>query len=135
MQISKLLLNIRKDRQTIMTSATWPLYIRRLAFSCMKNPYKVVMDSLDLAATHFVVQIIEIMSEEEKFERLTKFILEKLRPVDKAIIFCEKKDRADHLTCEFILQGLKCQAIHGNCKQRALDYFDTNAAKILITTG
>lgn len=41
-QIRKLLLDIRDDRQTVMTSATWPAGVRRLASSYMKNPYQVV---------------------------------------------------------------------------------------------
>lgn len=35
-QIRKLLLDIRPDRQTVMTSATWPPGVRRLASSYMK---------------------------------------------------------------------------------------------------
>jgi len=40
-EIRKILLDIRPDRQTIMTSATWPLGVRRLATSYMKNPIRV----------------------------------------------------------------------------------------------
>jgi ATP-dependent RNA helicase DDX43 len=132
-------LDIREDRQTIMTSATWPPGVRRLASSYMKNPFQVVVGSLDLAATHSVVQCIEIMNEEDKFERIMKFVLEELKPIDKVIIFCGKKDRADHLSCDFTLHGLKCQALHGNREQidreQALDDIKTGAVKILIATG
>lgn len=37
-QIRKFLLNIRPDRQTVMTSATWPPGVRRLAEKYMINP-------------------------------------------------------------------------------------------------
>ena len=40
-EIRKILIDIRPDRQTIMTSATWPLGVRRLATSYMKNPIRV----------------------------------------------------------------------------------------------
>ena len=40
-QIRKVLLDIRPDRQTIMTSATWPENVRRLARQYMNNPVTV----------------------------------------------------------------------------------------------
>jgi ATP-dependent RNA helicase DDX43 len=47
-QIRKLLLDIRPDRQTVMTSATWPPEVRRLATSYMTDPVTVFIGSLDL---------------------------------------------------------------------------------------
>lgn len=66
-QIRKILLDIRPDRQTVMTSATWPAGVRRLAQSYMSNPIQVCVGSLDLAATHTVEQTIEIIEEDDKF--------------------------------------------------------------------
>lgn len=73
-QIRKVLLDIRPDRQTIMTSATWPTGVRRLAQRYMKNPIQVCVGSLDLAAVHSVEQIIEILDENDKFDRVIYFI-------------------------------------------------------------
>lgn len=70
-QIRKILLDIRPDRQTIMTSATWPPGVRRLAQSYMSNPIQIFVGSLDLAATHTVKQLIEIMDDEDKWERVS----------------------------------------------------------------
>lgn len=70
-QIRKLLLDIRPDRQTVMTSATWPAGVRRLAESYMKNPTQVYVGTLDLAAVHSVSQVIEIMDEDDKFDRVS----------------------------------------------------------------
>ncbi len=47
-QIMKILLDIRPDRQTVMTSATWPPDVRRLSNSYLKNPFQVYVGSLDL---------------------------------------------------------------------------------------
>ncbi|PNF17555.1 hypothetical protein B7P43_G15556 [Cryptotermes secundus] len=66
-QIRKVLLDIRPDRQTIMTSATWPEGVRRLAQSYMKNPIQVFIGTLDLAAVHSVTQTIEIVEEDDKY--------------------------------------------------------------------
>lgn len=98
-QIRKSLLDIRPDRQTIMTrfvsayknlcininhrnfliifyllnSATWPPGVRRLAESYMKNPITVCVGSLDLKAVHTVTQKIWIVDEEEKTDVVCKF--------------------------------------------------------------
>lgn len=69
-QIRKFLLNVRPDRQTVMTSATWPPGVRRLAERYMINPIQVCVGSLDLAAVHSVEQVIEIMNEDEKYYRV-----------------------------------------------------------------
>ena len=45
-QIRKTLLDIRPDRQTVMTSATWPAAVRRLAQSYMKDPVTVFIGRL-----------------------------------------------------------------------------------------
>lgn len=73
-QIRKVLLDIRPDRQTIMTSATWPPGVRRLAQSYMSNPIQVCVGSLDLAATHSVRQVVEVVEEEDKFYMVRSFI-------------------------------------------------------------
>ena len=132
------MLDIRDDRQTVMTSATWPAGVRRLASSYMKNPFQVFIGSLDLAATHTVTQKIEIMEEEEKFYRILRFAKEEMQPNDKAIIFCGRKDGADSLSCEFVLKGINCQSIHGNREQsdreQALADIKSGEVKILIAT-
>jgi len=137
-QIRKILLDIRDDRQTIMTSATWPAGVRRLASSYMKNPYQVVIGSLDLAATHTVTQRIEIMDEDDKYERIVRFAEKELGKNEKAIIFCGKKDRADSLSCDFVLKGIQCQSIHGNREQcdreQALEDIKSGEVNILIAT-
>lgn len=49
-QIRKILLDIRPDRQTVMTSATWPPGVRRLASSYMTDPVTIFVGSLDLVS-------------------------------------------------------------------------------------
>ncbi|XP_065372521.1 probable ATP-dependent RNA helicase DDX43 [Calliphora vicina] len=136
-QIRKILLDIRPDRQTVMTSATWPAGVRRLAQSYMNNPIQVCVGSLDLAATHTVEQIIEIMEEEDKFYTAKRFI-KNMKPDDKIIIFCGKKVRADDLSSDLTLDGYMCQCIHGSRDQadreQAIADITSGEVKILIAT-
>lgn len=71
-QIRKVMLNIRPDRQTVMTSATWPAGVRRLAENYMNNPIQVCIGSLDLAAVHSVTQIVKFMDENDKFDMVSR---------------------------------------------------------------
>merc|ERR1719245_627333 len=57
-QIRKILLDIRPDRQTVMTSATWPAAVRRMATTYMNDPVTIFIGSLDLAAVQSVSQNI-----------------------------------------------------------------------------
>lgn len=115
-QIRKFLLNIRPDRQTIMTSATWPQGVRRLAEKYMRNPIQVCVGTLDLAAVHSVEQIVDIIDVNEKFDKVMDFV-RNMSATEKAIIFCGKKARADDLSSEMSLAGMAVQCIHGDREQ------------------
>ncbi|KAL3171029.1 hypothetical protein MRX96_013919 [Rhipicephalus microplus] len=116
-QIKKVLLDIRPDRQTVMTSATWPEGVRRLAQQYMNKPFQVFVGSLDLALLGF---------------------LESMQPDDKVIVFADKKVMVDHLSSEFALSGVNCQSIHGDrdqCdREQALEDLRSGAVRILIAT-
>lgn len=136
-QIRKIMLDIRPDRQTVMTSATWPPGVRRLAQSYMSNPIQVCVGSLDLAATHTVHQIIKIMDEDDKFHSIRRFV-ENMRSDDKIIVFCGKKVRADDLSSELCLKGHLVQCIHGSREQsdreQAIADITSGEVKVLIAT-
>lgn len=136
-QIMKILIDIRPDRQTIMTSATWPEGVRRLGESYMTDPVQVTVGSLDLAAVGTVHQIVEIVDEEEKRKRLLDFI-ECMETNDKVLVFAGRKTTVDHLSTDLCLLNIICQSIHGGREQydreQALDDFKLGRVRILIAT-
>ncbi|TNN33451.1 putative ATP-dependent RNA helicase DDX43 [Liparis tanakae] len=89
-QIMKILLDIRPDRQTVMTSATWPTAVRRLSRSYLKNAIMVYVGTLDLAAVNTVHQTVLIVHEEEKKSYVFDFI-RNMQPLDKVLVFVGKK--------------------------------------------
>uniref|UniRef100_A0A8C5WMV8 RNA helicase n=1 Tax=Laticauda laticaudata TaxID=8630 RepID=A0A8C5WMV8_LATLA len=133
-QIMKILLDIRPDRQTVMTSATWPDGVRRLAKSYLKDPMIVYVGTLDLAAVNTVEQKIIVIPEEEK-RAFTHHFVDTMKSDDKAIIFVGKK-----LTyVELILDsGIPVQSLHGNREQcdreQALDDVQKSKVRVLIAT-
>ncbi|NXS06746.1 DDX43 helicase, partial [Neodrepanis coruscans] len=136
-QIMKILIDVRPDRQTVMTSATWPDGVRRLAKSYLKNPMIVYVGTLDLAAVNTVEQRVIVIAEEEKRAFMHCFI-ESLKPKDKVIIFVGKKLTADDLASDFGIQGIPVQSLHGNREQcdreQALDDFKKGKVRILVAT-
>ncbi|XP_037929429.1 probable ATP-dependent RNA helicase DDX43 [Teleopsis dalmanni] len=136
-QIRKVLLDIRPDRQTVMTSATWPPCVSRLAETYMNNPIQVWVGSLDLTATHSVTQNVELVDDADKFNTVLTF-LKNLKSSDKVIIFCSKRARADDLSSDLSLKGLLTQCIHGSRDQadreQALADLTSGDIQILIAT-
>ncbi|KAH8246794.1 hypothetical protein KR032_000051 [Drosophila birchii] len=137
-QIRKVMLDIRPDRQTIMTSATWPPGVRRMAQSYMRNPIQVCVGSLDLAATHSVRQVIELLEDDkDKFQAIKSFVRQ-MTKTDKIIIFCGRKARADDLSSDLTLEGFATQCIHGNREQsdreQAIADIKSGVVHILVAT-
>ncbi|CAF0863426.1 unnamed protein product [Brachionus calyciflorus] len=138
-QIMKILLDIRPDRQTVMTSATWPDGVRRLATKYLTNAVQLCVGSLDLKAAKTVTQKLEMVkSEDEKSEILMDLIKNRMSESDKLIVFVGRKSTADNLSTELALKGLQCQAIHGDREQcdreEALQDFKDGLVRILIAT-
>ncbi|PVD22685.1 hypothetical protein C0Q70_15940 [Pomacea canaliculata] len=136
-EIRKILLDIRPDRQTVMTSATWPPDVQRLADKYMNKPVHVFVGTLDLAAVHSVTQKIVFVAEEDKKDKLFQF-LEDMKSDDKVIIFVGKKIVADDISSDLAMKGIECQCIHGDREQcdreQALDEFKRSVVRILVAT-
>ncbi|KAL3288434.1 hypothetical protein HHI36_002880 [Cryptolaemus montrouzieri] len=138
-QIRKVMYSINPSRQTVMTSATWPIGVRRLAQSYMEDPIQVYVGTLDLAATHTVTQTIQILEDNDqiKLDTFLEFV-RNMAPEDKAIVFCGKKSRADDVASELALLGIHCQTMHGDREQsdreQALEDITDGTVQILIAT-
>ncbi|XP_071236265.1 probable ATP-dependent RNA helicase DDX43 isoform X2 [Salvelinus alpinus] len=136
-QIMKILLDVRPDRQTMMTSATWPTGVRRLAKTYLKNPMMVYVGTLDLAAVNTVQQTVLFCQDEEKKAYLFNFV-HNMEPEDKVLIFVGKKIMCDDLSSDMCLRGLAVQSLHGDREQcdreEALKDFKESVVRILVAT-
>uniref|UniRef100_A0A8C4XF51 RNA helicase n=1 Tax=Erpetoichthys calabaricus TaxID=27687 RepID=A0A8C4XF51_ERPCA len=136
-QIVKILVDVRSDRQTVMTSATWPPGVRRLARSYLKDPMMVYVGTLDLAAVNTVEQTVLVIAEEEK-KHFTFSFVQSMKPEEKLLIFVGKKIIADDLSSDLILSGVPVQSLHGDREQcdreQALEDFKNGSVRILVAT-
>jgi ATP-dependent RNA helicase DDX5/DBP2 len=138
-QIRKIIGQIRPDRQTCMWSATWPKDVRQLASDYLNDFIQVNIGSMDLSANHRITQIVEIVSEFEKRDRMTKH-LEKIMEDrnNKVLLFTGTKRVADEITRFLRQDGWPALSIHGDKQQNERDWvlneFKTGKSPIMVAT-
>ncbi|KAF5745487.1 DEAD-box ATP-dependent RNA helicase 20 -like protein [Tripterygium wilfordii] len=114
-------LEIRPDRQTLYWSATWPKEVEQLARQFLYNPYKVVIGSADLKANHAIRQHVDIVSENQKYNKLVK-LLEDIMDGSRILIFMDTKKGCDQITRQLRMDGWPALSIHGDKSQAERDW-------------
>ncbi|GAV64600.1 DEAD domain-containing protein/Helicase_C domain-containing protein [Cephalotus follicularis] len=120
-QIRKIISQIRPDRQTLYWSATWPREVETLARQFLRNPYKVIIGSPNLKANQSINQVIEVVTEGEKYSRLTKLLVE-VMDGSRVLIFMETKKGCDQVTRQLRMDGWPALSIHGDKNQAERDW-------------
>ncbi|KAJ9480451.1 hypothetical protein VN97_g13123, partial [Penicillium thymicola] len=138
-QIRKIIGQIRPDRQTCMWSATWPKDVRQLASDFLSDYIQVNVGSTDLSANHRITQIVEVISDHEKRDKMIKH-LEKIMEdrSNKCIIFTGTKRIADEITRFLRQDGWPALSIHGDKQQNERDWvlneFKQGKSPIMVAT-
>ncbi|KAM0234424.1 hypothetical protein ACHAPO_006309 [Fusarium lateritium] len=138
-QIRKIIGQIRPDRQTLMWSATWPKEVRALASDFLQDFIQVNIGSMELAANHRITQVVEVVTEMEKRDRMIKH-MEKVmeNKENKILIFVGTKRVADEITRFLRQDGWPALSIHGDKQQNerdwVLDQFKTGKSPIMVAT-
>nr|XP_039261320.1 ATP-dependent RNA helicase dbp2-like [Styela clava] len=138
-QIRKIIEQIRPDRQTLMWSATWPKEVRKMAEDYLTEYVHVQVGSLNLAANHNILQIVDVCQSYEKEDKLMRLLEEIMAESEnKTIIFTETKKRCDELTRRMRRDGWPTMCIHGDKSQPERDWvlneFRTGKSPILVAT-
>lgn len=138
-QIRKIIGQIRPDRQTLMWSATWPKEVRNLAKDFLDDFIQVNIGSMDLSANHRITQIVEVVNESEKREKMIRHLEKIMDDKDnKILIFTGTKRVADDITRFLRQDGWPALSIHGDKQQNerdwVLDQFKTGKSPIMVAT-
>lgn len=138
-QIRKIIGQIRPDRQTCMWSATWPKEVRQLAADYQKDWIQVNIGSHDLAANHRITQIVEVVAEFDKRDRMIKHVERIMEDrANKILIFTGTKRIADDITRFLRQDGWPALSIHGDKQQNERDWvlneFKTGKSPIMVAT-
>lgn len=128
------------ERQMVMFSATWPLQVNQLAQEFMDpDPVKVVVGSEDLAANHDVMQIVEVLDDRSRDDRLVA-LLEKYHKSqrNRVLVFVLYKNEAARVEKMLQRRGWKAVSIHGDKAQtertKALSLFKSGSYPLMIAT-
>ena len=123
------------QRQTFMSSATFPVKIQRPAADFMKDCIFVAVGRVGVASED-VTQRVERVEQNNKVNFTIHFL--KWAPKGLTLIFVETKRGADFLEECLICENFAACSIHGDKSQReredALKAFKTARAPILVAT-
>ncbi|ONH70078.1 ATP-dependent RNA helicase DBP3 [Cyberlindnera fabianii] len=132
----------KKDRQTLMFTATWPKEVRELAQGFMNDPVKVsIGDRDELSANKRITQIVEVVDprgKEYKLVELLKKYQSGAKKDEKVLIFALYKKEATRIERMLVSKGYNVAAIHGDLSQQqrtqALDNFKKGRSNLLLAT-
>ena len=122
-------------RQTLLFSATMPNEVRRLADRFLTDPVEItVARASSLSDT--VQDVLVPIGESDKRRALERLL--KLKAIDKAIIFCNRKRDVGTLTRHLQKRGLNAKDIHGDLdqseRQATLEAFKAGGVDLLVAT-
>ena len=136
-QIQKIVGQIRPDRQTLLWSATWPKEVQSIAAQFLRDEYKVTIGSSDLKANHDITQIVEVVADFQKYERMIK-TLEREMDGQRILVFTETKRNCDEVTRRLRSDGWPALSIHGDKSQQERDWvlaeFKAGKNPIMVAT-
>ena len=135
-QISKIIRNIRPQRQILMFSATFPRQIQLMAKKLLKRPVEILVGLKGQGAKN-IEQYVEVIKKEKSFLRLLE-ILEKYIEVC-TIIFVDEQNEAIELWKQLFKKGFSCCLLYGQMDQEDridnLESFKKGQKNILVTTS
>ncbi|CAK7356037.1 unnamed protein product [Dovyalis caffra] len=139
-EVRSILSNTCSARQMIMFSATWPVDVHNLAEEYMEpNPVKVVVGSEDTAANHDVMQIVEVLEDHLRDQRLIA-LLEKYHKSqqNRVLVFALYQKEAERLDGMLKKSGWNVVSIHGKKLQeqrtKALSLFKKGSCPLMVAT-
>ena len=139
-QITKILMNIRPDRQTILFSATFPPKMEAMARKALRNPVEILVGGKSVVASE-ITQVVEVREANTRFNRLLQLLGEMFVQDDdvRCLVFVERQETADILFKELSKKGYASVSIHGGREQidrdEAIQNFKQGIFPIMIATS
>eukprot|EP00210_Caulerpa_lentillifera_P003457 g3299.t1 len=114
-QITRIVSNIRPDRQTVMFSATFPRPVEMLARKLLTEPVEILVGGRSVVNKD-ITQFVEIRPVEDRLLR-TLEILGQWHDKGKVLVFVNSQESCDCLFRDLIRQGYPCLSLHGGKDQ------------------
>ena len=136
-QITRIMNNLRPDRQTVMFSATFPHAMEALARSALTNPVEIQVGGRSVVNSD-IEQIVEMRAEEDRFLRVLELLGEWYER-GKIIIFVASQDKCDQVFRDLLRSGYPCLSLHGGKEQTdrecTIADFKSDVCNILVATS
>jgi ATP-dependent RNA helicase RhlE len=133
--VRKIVSLCRRERQTLLFSATMPAPITKLAHDILRDPIRVDVAPAKIAVDR-IDQRVYFVGAKEKRALLEGLLAD--RAMDRVLVFTRTKRGADRVCRNLVQAGLAAVALHGNKAQnarvRALDSFRNGKVRILVAT-
>ena len=112
--ITTILKETPKERQTLLFSATMPDAILKIANRYMRSPERVTIVT-DILTAPKINQIFYEVRQSEKTDALCRLI--DVEDSDLFLVFCHTKKEVDDVAADLKLRGYEAEAIHGDFSQ------------------
>jgi ATP-dependent RNA helicase RhlE len=135
--IELIVMQMPKDRQTLLFSATFPNEIKRLSAAILNNPIQVAV-GIKRATAEGITQVLFEVSERDKEDFLVDNLRKIKKDIQRAVIFTRTKKRCDDLARHLRRVGIKAEGMHSDRSQEAreatLKKFRDGKLAILVAT-
>ena len=136
-QVTRIIANIRPDRQTVMFSATFPRQMEALARKILNKPIEVNIGGKSIVCRD-IEQHVVVLRDDQKYFKLLE-LLGLYQEQGSVLIFVERQEEADSLLKELMKVGYPCMALHGGMDQFDRDStiadFKNGVVKLLVATS
>ncbi len=133
--VRRIVVNIPKNRQTMLFSATIPPEILRLANELLTNPVRIEVTPPE-AMIDKIKQSVYYVSKKDKSNLLLDLLVNP--KLNSVLVFTRTKHGANKLVKELLSYAVKADAIHGNKsqskRQQALTDFKAGKLRVLVAT-
>ncbi|KAG2693016.1 hypothetical protein I3843_08G076400 [Carya illinoinensis] len=136
-QITRIVQNIRPDRQTVLFSATFPRQVEVLARKVLNKPVEIQVGGRSVVNKD-ITQLVEVRPENERFFRLLELLGEWYEK-GKILIFVHSQEKCDALFKDLLRHGYPCLSLHGakdqTDRESTISDFKSNVCNLLIATS
>lgn len=125
-----------EQTQVALFSATMAKEVVEVANKILRDPVRILINSEEVPLDGIQQFYVELGREDHKFECICD--LYKHLNITQALIFCNKRQKAEMLTEKMSAQGYPVSCIHGEMEKtertRRLDMFRSGATRVLVST-
>nr|CCA14242.1 Os08g0159900 putative [Albugo laibachii Nc14] len=136
-QITKIIMNIRPDRQTLLFSATFPRAVETLARKVLLKPVEITVGARSTASGD-ITQYVEVREESDKFMRLLQ-LLGYWYGKGNVLVFVNTQQTCDQIFQDLMKAGYPALSLHGGKDQIDRDYtiddFKRQVRTLMVATS